>query len=759
MKKDFLIKQIASEFNVDEIKVSEYFDGIFETLAAAFIKNKNVNLSEFGKFSVKKKTDEEGERKKTVLFSPVRKFAEEINYNFGELKPVQIRLLDSAASPEYQSIEPEEEAEEILIIDFEDLAISSSESEEVLIHEDSEPEVPVLETEMQKEKILIPESDKPEIPTLKTEERKEEILIHEKPRAEIYTERIPEEIDSEVKVKPGEEVIPYNIEVEKARIIEVINSVKFPERIPEFTAQGTKEFKTAAKIISREATAYIKDEKPETIIPLTDKIEEEIEQLKAFITEEIQEENITTEETPVSAGNREEEITGESKQDIFAEEKSEEIITGQQKEETPKTSLELEAELLQMLEERKKILEEISRLEKSDTDDVVDISGPKTTEEEKPKLHDESTLDRPRQNVFADDEGKILEELLGLISGEGKTDLTGQAEIPPEEKNVSSENFIQEEKEEIKHGEEEKKESESGEKQEDIISGTDAGLIKPDNIFEDLFDKPAEEQTAPETEEIKVPSFNAEMKIFDRLLDEPIIPSAEEKPEKDENGLTSFSELEEMFRSFKTETDEEKTVSQKPAESEPAAIQEKTETIKTYDDITNLIDVKPEKKAAEPAAEEQESPKKKITPAARMAIVMVTLLIAIIVFVILYQKFVNKSPEQNMQIPVPHPADSTQTKGSDSVIYADTNKSAGQEEAETVFEKDGKLIKETSKGFYIEFGEYDNQFVLAKEIKALKDKGITPGYEEVKSEGRTYYIMKLGPYNSLKEAKSILSKL
>lgn len=740
MKKELLIKQIASEFNVDEIKVSDYFDCIFETLAAAFIKNKNVNISEFGKFSVKNKKDENGEQKKTVLFSPVRKFAEGINYNFNELKPVQIRLLDSAASAEYATDDFVEDTEEILLIDFEGDISSAPDPQEVLIHEDSESETPVLESEKPEEKILIPEADKPEMPTLKTEVKKEEILIHEILPAEINTETIFEEIKEEVKTKPQADLKSESVFKDKTRILDELKSVKFPVRIFDLTEPEKKELSSAAKTISHDATIYVKDEKSDDKKPAIDKIEEEIEQLKAFIKEE----------------KPEDEIAEEPKQNIFAEETKEEILQEPVKEELPKTSLELEAELLQMLEERKKILEEISRLEKSDQDDVVDISGPKITgDEEKPKLHDESTLDHPKQNIFADEEGKILEELLGLISGEGETDHTEQEKTTSEQKEEASENIFSEEKDELKPEEE----TGQGEHLSEQVTET----TNADNLFENLFGKPSEEQETSETEEIKQQSFNAEMKVFDRLLDEPITPETDGQPEKDENGLTSFSELEKMFRSFKTETDEEKTaneniVEEKPVESGPDVIQEKTETIKTYDDITNLLGTNGGKKEKQEDIL-QESPKKKITPAARMTIIMLTILIAIIIFVVLYQKFVNKPSEQNMQIPVPHPADSTKVAGSDSVIYADTNKTAEQEESEIVFEKDDKVIKETAKGFYIEFGEYENQFTLAKEIKTLKDNGITPGYEEVKTEGKTYYKMKLGPYNSLKEAKSILSKL
>lgn len=834
MKKEILIKQIASEFNVEEIKVSEYFDGIFETLAAAFIKNKNVNISEFGKFKIKTKKDAEGEKHKTVLFSPVKKFADEINYNFSDLAPVQIRLLDSAGSISAVEDFEDYEAEEILLIEFDEepgklTEEVTSQQEEILITEEEKTEIPLIEKP--KEEILIPEQEKPEVPTLETEKKDKEILIHEAVTAEIPAEKIPEE----------EKSVEFSLDEESKRIAGEIEKIKFPEKIFVYNKEDLKpvEILSAAKKTSLDSTLYIKEkpteEKPqnifaadeiktdETITPAQEeeKIDDEIEKLKALFSEtkgaaeenkelpEAKIEETPKEETELPSEIKEadsyeniseepqkepESVTG---QDVFPDETiytekedseenepeeiqetpsdnaviepEEDAVTEKEKpdEEIPKTSLELEAELLQMLEERKKIIEEINKLENYDLEDVVDISGPKTNgEDETPKLHDESTLDRPKQNIFVDDEGKIFEDLLNLISGDENL----KTELPKEEETTLSEKeeiIPEPEKDEIKNIEQEEKNDDSP-KEENRLFLEESGLSNLENILSGLPEKVSEPQEKQEEETPPQITNNLELKVFDKLLSEPEEAPAEKRiePERknEESELTSMSDLEEMFRNFKTEKSEDEAIEEKrreeiPEVKTPEEIAETKETIKTYDDISNLMGTEKPKEVEKPKETVHEEPqKKKLHPLIRLGILLGIVVLIIFTFIFIYEKLVYKSSESPKQLPISSPVDSTKTEGSDSVIYADTNKTADIDE-ETVFEKEDKVIKESPKGFYIEFGEFENQFVLAKEIKTLKDKGITPGYEEVKSEGKTYYKMKLGPYNSLKEAKSILQKL
>jgi nucleoid DNA-binding protein len=822
MKKDLLIKKIASEFNVDEILVSEYFDSIFGTLAAAFIKNKNVNISEFGKFKVKTKKDEEGEKQKTVLFSPVKKFADDVNYNFSELMPVQIRLMDSGTLASGAGEDYDEEfAEEVLLIDFDEEYVSE-EKAKVLIPKESKSEIQHEETEKEKEEVLIPESETHETPTLESEKKKEvlipepgtqetptletekmkEVLIHEAPVEEIYSESIPFEIKETAKKEKEKtkDYEPVKFDEDISRILEELDKIIFPEKIFIYLPVEIKhkEILSAAKTITQDATIYIKQEKTKEIKTEEDEIDYEIEKLKALFAGEKEHEIPTEHETEkleeIKIPESAEDIVNEEPQNVFIEktkeERQEEIIpeltpdvSEIKEDESPKSSLDLEAELLQMLDERKKILDEIRKLENTDTDDIVDISGPKTNgDDEKPKLHDESTLDHPKQNIFVDDEGKILEDLLNLISGEETT-----KEEPPKEEEIVSEQteeilpeikegFKEEEdkeetedeiKEELKPEAELKSDLEYTEKPGDITPAPVGELDNLESLLGNLYEKPEEEILPPEPLETEPQLNNLEMQVFDKLLDETEKPSVEQPepvmPEtttEQDKELTSFSDLEKMFRSFKTEITDPEPIAEKPAEEKPQEeIPVTTETIKTYDDISNLMEPNGGKKEEKPAAPPPEPPKKKMTPGIRLAIIFGIVVVIILFFVFFYERLVYKPSESPKQLPVTQPVDSTRTAGSDSVVYADTNKTKEQENSEIVFEKDDKIIKETPKGFYIEFGEFENQFVLAKEIKVLKDKGVTPGYEEIKSEGKTYYKMKLGPYKSLKEAKSILPKL
>jgi len=97
MKKEDIIKIIAGEFNVSEIEVMNYFDDIFETLIECFRKNKNVNISEFGKFFVRIRLNTEGVKEKIIKFSPVKKLADDVNYNFNNLTKVRLRTLEERA--------------------------------------------------------------------------------------------------------------------------------------------------------------------------------------------------------------------------------------------------------------------------------------------------------------------------------------------------------------------------------------------------------------------------------------------------------------------------------------------------------------------------------------------------------------------------------------------------------------------------------------------------------------------------------------
>jgi cell division protein FtsN len=141
-------------------------------------------------------------------------------------------------------------------------------------------------------------------------------------------------------------------------------------------------------------------------------------------------------------------------------------------------------------------------------------------------------------------------------------------------------------------------------------------------------------------------------------------------------------------------------------------------------------------------------------------IIPAVIIIFIIIFsIFFYEKSVYKPSDENKQTQVSLPTDSTKISENDSVIYADTNKTVEPIEEDIVFEDNGVLIKESEKGFYLQFGNYENQFELAKRIKELKAKKIYPSFDKDTTNGKQIYRLRLGPYKNLNEAKSIIPKL
>ena len=869
MNRELLIKKIASEFNVDETEVSEYFNSIFDSLAAAFVKNKNVNISELGKFKIKTKPDEEGGKQKTILFSPVKKLADDVNYNFNELAPVQIRVLDEKflKGKLIEEIYSDDEAEEIILLDFEggeiltetetkeiEIAEIKEESppEEILIHEEAEhdfifskeeqgikediliPEETAQNTlftedvQKVKEDILIPEETAQN--TLFTEDVqkvKEDILIPEETSHEIVYSReehtikedilIPEETIQEnpfenIHEEKKEEisrVLPpvtaesieqvcdsesnYDVGIEKEKILEQLDGIVFPEfRLPDF-----EEIIIRQKLISKdkkiisEFTTLIKTEKKEEKVSEPDLPEKEEETIlfipKAEIPEVKTEEETAESELPkkeeyqfVQTEKTEEEIKEAEEvyeEKIMAEDTS--VIIPDEKEDEPeikKSNLQLEAELLKMLDERRKILEEIKKLEEINTDDLVDFSKPSVKlSEEKPRLFDDSTLDKPKQNIFSDDEDKELEDLLKYLDSE--TDIPKE---PGTEKEINKE--TEKEKEQTREVSEEKTSGEIHEelKPEDNIE--DDRLFKGEDINEleslmgSLYSGNEETGNFPEPKEVEPHLNNLEMKVFDKLIDEPVkeseSPATEEtKPEEVKNGdMTSFSELEKLFINFRTEKTEDEIIKKEdksiPEKAEDKSIPgkeevkvNKAETIKTYDDIFNLLEPNGRKKTEKKPEQVKEIAKKKLPPKFKIIIYGIFILIIIIASVLLYQRAVNKSIKENKQLPVTAPIDSTKVAASDSVVFADTNKIKESQEEDIVYDENDVVIKESEKGFIVQFGNYENQFELAKKIKELKDKKIYPNFEKNDIGGKQIYRLRIGPYKSLKEAKAVIPKL
>jgi hypothetical protein len=82
MNKFSIVKNIAKEFSINEYEAAEFFDNVFGVLISALVNGKNVNIYEFGKFTI---------NKSKIYFSPVKRFSEELNYNYNNLSAVRIR--------------------------------------------------------------------------------------------------------------------------------------------------------------------------------------------------------------------------------------------------------------------------------------------------------------------------------------------------------------------------------------------------------------------------------------------------------------------------------------------------------------------------------------------------------------------------------------------------------------------------------------------------------------------------------------------
>lgn len=231
-----LIKEIAGEYNLNEIEVYNFYYTLFDIINKCFSKNINVNILGFGKFKITGKGK--------ISFSPAKKFQDDINYNFNNLDTIVIRTLNAAElsaikSPakEAEFIEKSEEKKysltDTIVIDTDvDKVISETlaDFEKEIIEEDklveSTTEEPVVEEKVdritnkyEEEKLRLQE----EIADLK--QRIEKLETEEK---------VKEIIEKEIEI-PGEETLDgyeNEIGIEK-EISELEDKIKEPETLIE----------------------------------------------------------------------------------------------------------------------------------------------------------------------------------------------------------------------------------------------------------------------------------------------------------------------------------------------------------------------------------------------------------------------------------------------------------------------------------------------------------------------------------------------
>lgn len=92
MNKDELVRKLAEEFGISTIDIYQLVNTVIGSMSSALSKGKNINISEFGKFKTLTRKDDAGNTVKTVSFSPVKKFASEVNFRYNDLNPTPIGL-------------------------------------------------------------------------------------------------------------------------------------------------------------------------------------------------------------------------------------------------------------------------------------------------------------------------------------------------------------------------------------------------------------------------------------------------------------------------------------------------------------------------------------------------------------------------------------------------------------------------------------------------------------------------------------------
>ena len=92
MNKDELVRKLAEEFGISTIDIYQLVNTVIGSMSGALSKGKNINISEFGKFKTLSRKDEAGKTVKTVSFSPVKKFANEVNFRYNDLSPTPMGL-------------------------------------------------------------------------------------------------------------------------------------------------------------------------------------------------------------------------------------------------------------------------------------------------------------------------------------------------------------------------------------------------------------------------------------------------------------------------------------------------------------------------------------------------------------------------------------------------------------------------------------------------------------------------------------------
>ena len=94
MTKEQIIRSISDEFKISELESIQFYENVFQFIEGSFKKSRNLNISEFGKFNIVEKMASDGARINSVKFSPSRKLATEVNYNYNNLAKILFRDIE-----------------------------------------------------------------------------------------------------------------------------------------------------------------------------------------------------------------------------------------------------------------------------------------------------------------------------------------------------------------------------------------------------------------------------------------------------------------------------------------------------------------------------------------------------------------------------------------------------------------------------------------------------------------------------------------
>ncbi|CAN5646351.1 hypothetical protein BH10BAC5_BH10BAC5_22760 [soil metagenome] len=96
MTKEDIIRSISEEFRISELESISFYENIFRYIEGSFRKNRNLNITDFGKFNVIEKPDNAGRKMNHVKFSPSKKLATEINYNYSNLAKILFKDIEDS---------------------------------------------------------------------------------------------------------------------------------------------------------------------------------------------------------------------------------------------------------------------------------------------------------------------------------------------------------------------------------------------------------------------------------------------------------------------------------------------------------------------------------------------------------------------------------------------------------------------------------------------------------------------------------------